>query len=257
MIKRFVFTVDDNIRFLKETVKRKYQSIFEHPYLAMYKRLHEELGLKAQLNLFYTCDGFKLSDMTDAYRDEWSSCSDWLRLSFHSRLENFRPYESATYDEVYNDCNDAHREILRFAASSSLAKTTTLHYCRATKDGLSAMRDNGVMGMLGLFGTEDSPRTSYGLDEEIATKIRNGEMVTEGGIVFSGIDVVLNSFDTPEILGMLNNMDTRAAVKVMIHEQYFYPDYKSYQRNFEEKIRKTFELLINQGRESVFFEELI
>ncbi len=45
----FCFTVDDNIRFLKELTRNRYNSIFDHPYLAMYKRLHEEFGLKIQL----------------------------------------------------------------------------------------------------------------------------------------------------------------------------------------------------------------
>ena len=43
---KFCFTVDDNIRFLKEITENRYQSIFDHPYLAMYRRLHEEFDLK-------------------------------------------------------------------------------------------------------------------------------------------------------------------------------------------------------------------
>jgi len=257
MKKSFVFTVDDNIRFFKEITERKYKSIFEHPYLAMYKRLHERFGLKVQLNLFYSCDGFTLADMDDSYLNEWKNCSDWLKLSFHSRLENHRPYENSAYDEVYGDCADVNREILRFAGPSSLAKTTTLHYCQATKDGISAMRDNGVLGLLGLFGTPDNPRTSYGLNEEKASKIRNGEIAKENGVAFSGIDIVLNKFTSQKILDVLSDMKARESVRVMIHEQYFYPDYEYYQMDFEEKISRTFEALFTDGRESVFFEELI
>ena len=44
-MRNFIFTVDDNIRFLKEINEREYESIFEHPYLAMYRRLHEKYGL--------------------------------------------------------------------------------------------------------------------------------------------------------------------------------------------------------------------
>ena len=84
-MKRFCFTVDDNIRFLKEITERKYGSLFEHPYLAVYKRLHDELGLKVQLNLFYrTIEGdFNLSQVTDKYYNEWKQNADWLKLSFH------------------------------------------------------------------------------------------------------------------------------------------------------------------------------
>ena len=257
MKKSFVFTVDDNIRFLKELTDGAYSSIFEHPYMAVYKRLHEKFGLKVQLNLFYSTTGFTLSQMTDAYLAEWKENSDWLKLSFHSKLENYRPYESSPYSEVFDDCSRVHQEILRFAGKAALAKTTTLHYCRATNDGLSAMRDNGVAGLLGLFGTPDEPKTSYGIDVEYAEKIRSGETVFKNRLYFSGIDIVLNQFDTEEILKMLDSIKTRISVKIMIHEQYFYPDYPKYQNDFEEKLSKVFSHLTKDGRESIFFQELI
>ena len=114
-MKNFVFTVDDNIRFFKEICERGYGSVFEHPYLAMYKRLHKKYGSNIQLNLFYECEGFCLSDMTDRYKKEWENCSEWLKMSFHSRIENVRPYENSGYDEVFSDCERVNKEILRFA----------------------------------------------------------------------------------------------------------------------------------------------
>ena len=44
-MKKFCFTVDDNIRFLKEITAAQPESIFEHPYLALFKSLHEKFGL--------------------------------------------------------------------------------------------------------------------------------------------------------------------------------------------------------------------
>ena len=97
-MKTFCFTVDDNIRFLKEITENRYKSIFEHPYLAMYKRLHEKYGLKVQLNMFYCTSGFDLSLMSDSYYSEWEENSDWLKLYFHSEYENLRPYEFSGYN---------------------------------------------------------------------------------------------------------------------------------------------------------------
>ena len=51
-MRSFSFTVDDNIIFLKDITEMGCESIFDHPYLAMYKRLHEKYDLKIQLNLF-------------------------------------------------------------------------------------------------------------------------------------------------------------------------------------------------------------
>ena len=254
MKKQFFFTVDDNIRFLKELTERKPGSIFDHPYLAVYRRLHEKHGLKVQLNLFYECEGFTLADMTDAYREEFERNADWLKMSFHSRLENVHPYREAPYAEVYADCDAVQKEIVRFASPAVLAKTTTLHFCTATAEGLRAMRDLGTHGLLGLYGTESTPRTSYQTSTPDGDRIRAGEIVTDGEIAYAGIDIVLNCYKTEENLALLAPLLSRPLVKVMIHEQYFYPDYPHYQPEFEDKLDAVFTALRTAGHESTFFE---
>ena len=242
---------------MKEITENRYRSIFEHPYLAMYRRLHEEFGLKVQLNLFYRTEGFDLSEMSEAYYDEWRENADWLKLSFHSELESFRPYESAGYCDVYEDCKRVNDQIKRFASPAALASTTTIHYCLLTDGGLKAIRDVGVVGLLGLFGTSEEPRTSYGICESDARKIRDGDTIKIGEISFASIDIVLNSFTTEMIIEKLSGLTNRECIRVMIHEQYFYGDYPRYQPEFEEKLRSTFAFLSNNGYRSGFYESLI
>lgn len=256
-MKTFCFTVDDNIRFFKEIMENDYKSIFDHPYLAVYKRLHLKFNLKVQLNLFYEMQDFNLSLFSDKYKTEWQNNSDWLKLSFHSKRENVKPYEFSDYSEVYEDCKAVNSEIERFAGLSSLAKTTTIHYCLTTQEGLKALTDNNVRGLLGLFGSQQTPRTSYNIDEEDASKIRNGGIVKIGNTHFSGIDIVLNNFSTQDIIKQLTDLIARNNIKVMIHEQYFYKDYIRYQPDFEEKLYQTFEFLINNNYKSSFLEEVI
>ena len=256
-MKRFVFTVDDNIRFLKEICERGYGSIFEHPYLAMYKRLHEKYGALVQLNLFYECEGFCLSDMTDKYKNEWAKNSDWLKMSFHSRLENVRPYEESGFGEVFLDCFDVNNEIRRFAGESSLAKTTTIHYCALTDNGIDAVKSNGYKGLLGLYSMGDSPRVSYQNTLGEAEKLVGGELVESGGVTYGAIDIVLNLFTKEENLKQLSLLLGREAIKIMIHEQYFYEDYRRYIPDFEEILSSSFELLTNNGYKSEFLEKVI
>lgn len=242
---------------MKEITENQYQSMFDHPYLAMYRRLHKEFDLKIQLNLFYRMENFDLSQMNDAYYEEWKENSDWLKLSFHSDFENIKPYEDSGYDVVYGDCKRVHDQIIRFASPEALANTTTIHYCLLTEAGLMAMKDNGVCGLLGLFGDKEKPRTSYGVEESRAEKIRNGEILKIGGISFASIDIVLNSFVTDKITEQLARMTQRDCIRVMIHEQYFYEDYLHYQPEFEEKLRLTFSFLCKNGYRSSFFESLV
>lgn len=223
----------------------------------MYKRLHDAFGLKVQLNLFYRMEGFDLSKMPDVYYREFAENAHWLKLSFHSDFENVKPYEFSGYDEVYTDCKKVNEQITRFASQFTLAKTTTIHYCLATGEGLNALRDNQVTGLLGLFGDSQNPRVSYGIDGADADALRNGGIVKRDGITFAAIDIVLNCFTKEEILRQLDDLKQRESIKVMIHEQYFYPDYKRYQPEFEEKLTATFTFLRDQGYRSCFFEDLI
>ena len=250
-MKNYCFTVDDNIRCLQALSRGSYASIFEHPYFAMYKRLHERYGLKVQLNLFYENGSFNLSEMSDRFKGEWRDNSDWLKMSFHSRLENYQPYINSGYDEVFDDCRVVNREIVRFAGEDSLAKTTTIHYCLTTEEGLSALRDNDVIGLLGLFGTT----SSYLRTPEQCDILCSGEVVRDDGISYARIDAVLNNLKKDEILPTLERYKDRRFVSVMIHEQYFYSDYPRYQPDFEEKITLAFEFFEQNGFESIFFEE--
>ena len=119
------------------------------------------------------------------------------------------------------------------------------------------MKDCGVEGLLGLYGNENKPRSSYQNTPEECALIRRGETVRCDGIAYAGIDIVLNCFAKEEILSILNGLADRALVKIMIHEQYFYPDYPLYQNDFEEKICAAFEFLEKNGFQSIFFEESI
>ncbi len=213
--------------------------------------------MKVQLNLFYRMGDFDLSQMSKDYYAEWEANSDWLKLSFHSDLENVKPYESSGYDEVYEHCMRVHEQIKRFASPAALANTTTIHYCLLTEDGVRAMEDNCVQGLLGLFGNNQKPRTSYGIEQSGAEMIRNGEILKIGKISFASIDIVLNCFSTEEILAQLQQLSQRNGIRVMIHEQYFYEDYMHYQPDFEQKLRSTFSFFSEHGYQSSFFECLI
>ena len=256
-MKTFCFTVDDNILFFKDIMEKGYKSIFDNPYLAMYKRLHEKFNLKIQLNLFYRTEGFDLSMMSEKYLPEWKENCDWLKLSFHSDFNNVKPYEFSDYDEVFSDCERVNGEILRFASPKSLAKTTTVHYCLTTDEGRRALEDCNIKGLLGLYGTDEKPETSYSVDYERASEIRSGNIVKVGDISHAAIDLVLNCFSLEDNLRRLSALTGREGIRVMIHEQYFYPDYKAYQPDFEEKLFAAFSFLTEKGYESRFFEELI
>ena len=255
-MKEFCFTIDDNIWCLKELTQGDYESLFLHPYLAVYKRLHEQFGVKVQLNLFYKDKDFNLSQMTSRFRREWEENADWLKLSYHSLNHDVMPYENVSYKAMYDECYKTNREIVRFAGERSLAKSTTIHFCKCSKEGILALQECGYVGLLGLYGTKEELRVSYGLNETECRRLQSGELLKIDGVWHLGIDIVLNRFSTLEILKILDGLKEKAIVSVMIHEQFFYSHYRLYQADFEEKLVKTFEKLLSFGFESRFAEEI-
>ena len=258
-MKRFVFTIDDNIKFFRALTEQPYKSLFEHPYLALLKRIHEQWCVKVQLNCFWgDMDGFDLSKMSNRYQKEWEENASWLKLSFHSKTEfPIEPYKDSDGADIYEDCVAVHREIVRFAGANSLAKTTTVHFCVASGACVKALQGCNVQGLLGLYGTADAPQNSYDCRLDESERIRQGELVEKDGVVHAGIDVILNLYEPTEIVALLQALQGRAHIQVMIHEQYFYPDYVYYQPNFQEKLEKTMAYLTENGYESAFLEELI
>ena len=119
------------------------------------------------------------------------------------------------------------------------------------------MKDNGIVGLLGIYGTDETSRISYECTEEVAKKGRRGELLNEEGLIVSGIDVILNELPIPKIIEKLEKLKDREFVKIMNHEMHFYPYDKNYQADFTEKMEKAFEFLTNNGYQSVFFEEII
>lgn len=125
---------------------------------------------------FYECEGFTLASMTDRYRDEFEKNADWLKMSFHSRLENVRPYEHSGYEEVYADCKAVEDEILRFAGEKTLAKTTTVHYCLLTEGGY--MTEGGVRNTTHAFDREGNLVGRYFKEHPAPSEVKTEK---EGG----------------------------------------------------------------------------
>ena len=254
--KRYTFTVDDNIRFLRELTECPELELFDHPYMAMWRRLHDRFGVRVQLNLFWTDGAFDLRGVTDRLRPAFRDASGWLRLSFHARQEfPAHPYRSAPAEVLYDDCAAVHREILRFAGEDSLASTTTLHYCTCTAQGVDALRQAGVRGLLGLFGSAGEPRLSYQITETEAGELRKGIPLWKDGMLYANIPAVLNRLPLGEIPERVGALTALPSVSLMIHEQYFYPDYAAYQPDFEEKITVALHILKDAGFRPSFLEE--
>ncbi len=271
--KGYRLSSDDNIVFLQEIAKNRPRSLFEHPYLALYKRVHEDFGAKVVLNLFYdnsTSKGFlkdrgyfDLSQMPDIYKKEWEENADWLKLSFHA-LREFPefPYKSAKKEKVLSDVKKVHGEILRFAGERSLSSFATVHYGEIGQEGLDVLQSAGYSGFCGYFDAENgAPSVAYGKSEAFCRKIGQEKILKDGGTVFAKIDLCMNLAKTAsenrEKLEKLMQKERFGFFHIMIHEQYFYRDYAAYIEEYGEIVSACCRMLFEGGYHGAFYDEFL
>ena len=189
---------------------------------------------------------FNLSMMTDRYKEEWIANSHWLKLSFHAR-KNYpnAPYANATADEVIADMEKVHREIIRFAGRETLSNVTTLHFGASNLQVTRALREIGYRCLAGYFEIDKKGRTlvAYHYPEELVRHVGGRDFWKDNqeDIMFARIDYVLNYPQDPAVtienLELIAQDKHRAGfISLLMHEEYFYPDYKNSRLRFEELI---------------------
>ena len=265
----FRVSSDDNIRFLQDINDHKdeYTSIFDNPYLAIYKKAHDLYGAKVHLNLFYEFDDearkrfsndrkyFNLSMMTDKFKDEFIANSDWLKLAFHSKAEKPNaPYKFASPQTIMNDCIDVHREIIRFAGKECISNSTTIHFGEANIECMRALRSMGYRSFTGYFTlNEGKPFVSYYTPAQLIEHVTNRDFWydTNEDILFAKIDRVTNMGPLTECMDVIKNAvndpHQGGFVSIMIHEQYFYEDYVAHKSDFEARILEPCKYLYERG----------
>jgi hypothetical protein len=257
---------DDNIIFLADITanKDKYTSIFDNPYLAVYKKAHDLYGAKVHINLFYEYNDdsmrlfgikrgyFNLSMMTDKFKEEFRANSDWLKLSFHSYTEfPDKPYEHATAQKALADAKLVIGEIERFAGREVLSPCTTIHWGEANVEVTKALRGLGYRVFAGYFIPENA--VHYYAPDALTAHIyeRDFWYDRETDMFFSRIDSIVNCFTNEENLETVRDAiasPTRGGfISIMIHEQYFHEDYTGHLPDFEKRVLDPCRLIYESG----------
>lgn len=275
---KFRLSSDDNILFLQDITvnKNKYNSIFDNPYLALYKKAHDLYGAKIHLNLFYEYipdekyfsahpDYFDLSMMTDKFKFEFRANSDWLKLAFHSNAEfPDKPYKFATAEKITEDYEKIRREIVRFAGESSMTSSTTVHFGAANREVVRALHDLGLRSLTGYFrrNAKGEPSVSYYFEDERLEHIGSRDFWydKETDIIFAQIDLVLNEKTYDDVMAALpkiaDNPQRGGFISLMIHEQYFHPDYRRHLPDFESRVLDACAFLADRGYSGTHISEL-
>ncbi|HBE14224.1 MAG TPA: hypothetical protein DCY74_08650 [Clostridiales bacterium] len=275
---KYRISVDDNILFLQDITYHRdtYQSIFDNPYLAVFKKAHDIYGTKVHMNLFYEYNAdamqlfsdhkeyFNLSMMTDAFKEEFEANAHWLRFSIHSYAEfPPRPYAHATMEKADEDIKKIHKEIRRFAGDACLSNVCTTHFGSGNRGVVRTLRNHGYRALTGYFtlDKQGNPLVAYYYTKEEVGTVEHRDFWRdeEEDITFGRIDTVLNSLKMDNILPTLEAIKAdngrRGFLSMLIHEQYFYPDYKTYLPFFEDLIMTACKFATENGYQPSFISE--
>ncbi len=240
--------VDDVIFSLKNIYEHsdEYTSIFDDPFFALYRELHDTYGTHTHMHIYYeTVDkSFNLTMFPDKYKDEFAKNSDWLRLSFHSNADlPDSPYKNASYEQVMEEGRRVEKEILRFAGPEVIDRVTSQHWADSALPGTRAFRDLGftVLDAYFLIDKNGDPAVSYYLNAEQTrhAQTRDFWVDTKENIIFVKDDIILNKYPADKVKEFLEGYLTRpdrAFMYLLIHEQYSYPDYAAYLPDYKERL---------------------
>ncbi|MBR2476711.1 MAG: hypothetical protein IKB50_01090 [Clostridia bacterium] len=262
--KTYRMGVDDVIRCFENIYNHRdeYTSIFDDPFLKVYKDVHDAYGTHVHMHIYYeTVDGkFNLSMFPDKYKDEFKANSDWLRFSFHSLADQpASPYKNATYEQVIREGELVEREIIRFAGAEVMDSVTSQHWADSNLEGTRAFRDLGFKVIDGyfIFDDEGNPMVSYYLNADQARHAHERDfwVDTEEDIIFVKDDIILNEpfyslEDIDAELDKLKMAEDHCFMYLLIHEQYFYEDFEVYEPDYRERVFRGVEWCVKNGYRS-------
>lgn len=273
---KYSLSTDDNISFLADLTQNqdKYQSIFDNPYLDVYKRAHDQYGAKVRINLFYHLDSacglelygdFDLSMMTDKYKAEFQANSHWLHFGFHSYQEHPGwPYQEATGEKLTQDYELIAREVERFAGKGMLENVTTNHCGSGNREVVRAERKQGVYALMAYLKIKDGkPWVSYYLDNEQIIHANEYGFWKDHSedMIFGKIDVVLNNHDCQGIREILDTAKAKyprkGMMEIMIHEQFFYHTFVHYLPDFDQRVLAGCQWCVENGYTPAFASEML
>jgi len=260
---RYRVSIDDNIQWLKDIALHDppYRSIFENPFLAFWREMHEKYGVRVHFNIYYEMAGFTLAQMPDRYRSEWQANADWIRLTFHARSNDpDRPYLHSSANQIRNDYRLVTREIERFAGKELLSDVTTIHWGEATPVAVKALRAEGIKTLVGYFELRrELPAVSYDvtMPQLLHLTGRDYWKDVDRDILFVRHDLVINGVPLEQIAPRLEKLAAdphqSEVIELMIHEQFWYPDYVAYLPDYKERVERAIRWVTQRGYRPVFF----
>jgi len=263
---RYRFQVDDNSFFTRDICQKNYKSLFESPYLGMFRQFRKRYGVKVVLNLFYSTpeEDFNLGQLSDKYKSEWQDNAHWLKLAFHARNESpNHPFLVRTPQQLAADIDLIEAEIKRFAGEGVYTRMALLHWGTIRPESLRVLIAKGWRTLSGSVWPLASKSGVRYRDKYQAPEYALKYLDThdawynfQNGLLFSKIDLCCNRVPLKDTLPTLqrayDDPHTREVMDLATHEQYFWPFYKNYMPDHAQRLDQAFRFVTARGYQAVF-----
>ena len=243
--------VDDVIWCFENIYRHKdtYTSIFDDPFLRLFRDLHEQYGTYVHMHVYYENDdgSFNLSMFPDKYKPEFQANGHWLKFTFHARADKpDSPYLNASYEQVMEEGRQVEREIRRFAGKEVMSNVTSQHWANSNLHATRGFRNLGFrcIDAYFIFDEEGNPEISYYLNKEQATHATGRDFWVDNreDLIFVKDDIIINEIELADIDGYMDAIlptENHGFLYLLIHEQYFYEHYFNYEPDYRERIFTT------------------
>ena len=182
------FSVDDVLGALLEVSDAR-MPLFEHPFFAFLRQLHDEFDVTVDLYLFYrTLVAGRSRTLAEisASVNESLDANPWLRLGPHALDRDTPPHAQSRADQQ-RTVGAIYAEIDRFAPAAHRSRWVRLHEFSECYEIARYLRSHGVDALL----TTDKPAVSYRLPTRCRERLaRRGRTVHRGiGLIRSDLRV--------------------------------------------------------------------
>lgn len=163
------FSFDDVCWCLYDLIQNEatYTDIFDEPFFAMLKEVHDTTGMVFTLNTFneiganssgYYPTGFDIENVPTKFQSNFQANKGWLKFAFHAKDE----------DTNYNTASGAGTDYGVFVSAiytltgdyDCIDRVTRLGYFGGTLENCLALRD-AARGPIGFFGADDARAYDY------------------------------------------------------------------------------------------------
>lgn len=160
----------------------EYGSVFENPFFAWMKRMHETYGAVFSLytfNSFSKMPEYHISNVPARYGKELAEQSRWLKFGFHAK-DDLKKYDKDEPEAIRADYDTFLSAILPATGNCHdvIDRIPRLGFCLGTRENIRAIKEM-ELGILGLLAADDDRLLYYFGEEETQELIERGDIVLD------------------------------------------------------------------------------